>query len=38
MTAAVAELAELPAGLVLGGELVAWRDGEPTSRTSATAS
>jgi bifunctional non-homologous end joining protein LigD len=29
MTAAVPELRDLPAGLVLDGELVAWRDGEP---------
>jgi bifunctional non-homologous end joining protein LigD len=29
MTHAVPELAELPAGLVLDGELVAWADGQP---------
>ena len=29
MTAAAPELADLPAGLVLDGELVAWRNGEP---------
>lgn len=29
MTQAVPELAELPAGLVLDGELVAWADGQP---------
>ena len=38
MTAAVPELADLPGGLVLDGELIAWRDGEPYFPDVATAS
>jgi hypothetical protein len=36
MTALLPELAGLPSGLTLDGELVVFRDGSPTSRCSAT--
>jgi hypothetical protein len=37
MTAALPELKNLPSGLVLDGELVAWKDVIPISRRSAGA-